>query len=350
MVAPALLSKVLQKALQVATHSWEYGTVAEALLEWNNASLSIWNTPFPSGSIPLAHESSVPALQYAKSHIALDGNTLINADGSSADPASLGVYAVMLGATEEVYATAAKRQADHLLYSVPRYDNGAISHRESVGELWADFIYMVPPFLAYHAVSTSSLSGLKEAANQCRLYGEVLGTESGLWRHIIGPNWSDRGLWSTGNAWAVAGMSRVLATMRHSNYAGETMDEQKYLAEGIKRIVDATIAIDTSPSGLLLNYLDDASWFGEISGTALIAAAVFRMKVLEPGMFGEERYMEWATRKRQEVSNRINQDTGIVGPAVNPLKWDERKEFWAGSPEGQAFVVLMEAAWRDLKG
>jgi hypothetical protein len=36
---------------------------------------------------------------------------------------------------------------------------------------------------------------------------------SGLWTHIRGPVINDPGIWSTGNAWAAAGMMRILATL-----------------------------------------------------------------------------------------------------------------------------------------
>ncbi len=80
----------------------------------------------------------------------------------------------------------------HLLDDVPRWANGAISHRESVAELWADFVYMAPPALAYWAVQAADPALLAEAARQCLLYRDVLGADvdadaAGLWHHIIGP-------------------------------------------------------------------------------------------------------------------------------------------------------------------
>ncbi len=48
------------------------------------------------------------------------------------------------------YDTAAKNQLNYLLQVAPRAPNGAISHRASEAQLWADFIYMAPPFIAYY--------------------------------------------------------------------------------------------------------------------------------------------------------------------------------------------------------
>jgi len=81
MVSAELIGAVLQKAIQVATHSWEYGTVAEALLEWNSPKLSIWNDPFPNGKIPTLNAENVSALSYVKPFIRTDNITLVDGDG-----------------------------------------------------------------------------------------------------------------------------------------------------------------------------------------------------------------------------------------------------------------------------
>lgn len=211
---------------------------------------------------------------------------------------------------------------------------------------------MVPPFLAYHGVFTNDLNAVKEAARQCVLYRDVLSTEMGVWKHIVnaqeGANdlKDDPGLWSTSNGWAAAGMARVLATMRKSSFTAETADEQDSLLEITRRILDGVMTLDIDSSGLLRNYLDDRMWWGEVSGTALLAATVFRMDVLEPGVFGAT-YTDWAKRKMEVVSRCIDEETGIVRPVVNPLEEGQEKPLEGPSPEGQAFVVLMFAAWRD---
>jgi rhamnogalacturonyl hydrolase YesR len=240
------------------------------------------------------------------------------------------------------------RQETHLLKDVPRWPNGAISHREAYPELWADFVYMVPPFLAYYGVATSSLSVLKEAAQQCKDYHDALVQPSGPWLHIIGNHTQDRALWSTGNGWAAAGMARVVATMKKSAYSAETEAEQGMLTGYIKEIIDGSIKLDTDASGLLRNYLNNTTWWGEISGTSIIAATALRMAKLEPQTFGTS-YVEWAERKMEVVDGKIDATTGVVSPAVDPLNWNNRTQYTTGSPEGQSFVVLLHAAWRDLK-
>lgn len=268
--------------------------------------------------------------------------------GAAGDPPALGIPALMIGETLQPYYSAATRQLQHLMNDVPRWPNGAISHREAYPELWADFVYMVPPFLAYYAVASKDVTLLKEAVNQCKLYHDVLVTPEGPWLHVVGDHVQDLALWSTSNAWAAAGMSRVLATIKKSSYVEEMNDQQASLTGMIKGIVDGAIELDVDSSGLLRNYLNEPSWWGEISGTSLLAATAFRMAVLEPQTFGKK-YTDWASKKLDIVDSKIDQSTGIVAPAINPLKSRDTTPASKASPEGQSFVVLMHAAYRDWK-
>ena len=135
--------------------------------------------------------------------------------GAAGDPVSLGICALLIGQTEKAYFVAASEQAKFILEEVPRWNNGALSHREDIAELWADSMSMVPPFLAYYAVAADKLTLVREACRQCCLYEEVLRPNRGqqLWEHIEGPQAQDMGLWCTGNAWVAAGLCRTLATV-----------------------------------------------------------------------------------------------------------------------------------------
>ena len=97
-------------------------------------------------------------------------------------------------------------------------------------QLWSDFIYMAPPFIAYYGALESGSRGkslLQTAYEQVKLYREVLFDQDvGLWRHIALGQGTDPTHWATGNAWAVAGMLRVLATIQRSS-AVESMTLQQ---------------------------------------------------------------------------------------------------------------------------
>jgi hypothetical protein len=241
---------------------------------------------------------------------------------------------------------------------------------------------MVPPFLAYYGVATNNASVLQASVDQCRLYRQILlanttnsglynplvthpDIASGLWEHIIGPVNEDSGLWLTGNAWAAAGMIRVLATVikAPSKFYQHTPTSANHhlsvnwknqavhnLTTFICEILDAAMLMPMD-GGLLLNYLDDIRWFGETSGTALLASVAYRLSVLAPFLPLADgdvyNYIQWAEDTRFVFGLGHITSNGTATPAVNPLGWGDTTPWTAGSPEGQNFVVMMYAAWRD---
>lgn len=132
-----------------------------------------------------------------------------NRPGSPADPASLGIQALLLSnrrpgrahsslPSPEAYGAAAQRQALHLVQDATKFrlndTHAAISHRYRPAQAWGDFVYMVPPFLAYYGVATRSHDFLRAAVRECELYDAILSTNvtlpggeicAGTWRHIV---------------------------------------------------------------------------------------------------------------------------------------------------------------------
>ncbi len=63
----------------------------------------------------------------------------------------------------------------------------------------SDFIYMVPPFLAYYGVISGNQSLIQESYNQIKLYRNYLfDSNASLWHHILLGPYNDTGHWSTG--------------------------------------------------------------------------------------------------------------------------------------------------------
>ncbi|MCJ1287631.1 hypothetical protein MMC26_006983 [Xylographa opegraphella] len=352
--------KVLDKGLELAAHSWEWGTAAEALLEFHNPELSVFSKdPFPGDELLKVDVEKIPSLVYARKFISTEGEGLCEGDGSTSDPSSLGPSALLLS-----YLPACNRQVRALLQHTPRLPSGAISHRATTAELWSDFVYMAPPFLAHHAVATADPSLLHDAIQQCLLYGTALERNApdtpfhGLWAHILapsaGPEDQDPALWLTGNAWAAMGMARVLAVVRKWGPSRAWQTWQTTLEERIMAILRGAVAAQTKAgfrpaaprAGLLRNYLDVEHASGDAAGTALLAAAVYRMAVLAPERVGAG-LVERADVWREAVSGCVKAEDGLVVPVANIVVWQERDVFWRGSSEGQSFVVMMVAAWRD---
>jgi hypothetical protein len=155
------------------------------------------------------------------------------------------------------------------------------------------------------------------------------------------------------------GMARVLATVEKAPlpiiYGKWKQAATANLTSWIKEIVEGAMGAPAD-GGLLRNYLNDTSGdghgFGEISGSSAIAAAAYRMAVLKPAEFGAA-HIAWADSIRTVLGgcdvegNPHVTSNGTVTPAVNPYSWHSTTPYTIGSPEGNNFVVLMYAAWRD---
>lgn len=77
--------KVIAQAERLATHSWEYGSLSLALIDWYSPEISVFSPgAFPHGEIPLLYVNNTQALAYAKPLIRLSSTTLIDGDGKSA--------------------------------------------------------------------------------------------------------------------------------------------------------------------------------------------------------------------------------------------------------------------------
>lgn len=359
MLTYEVIAKVAARAKELAAHSWEFGTAAEALLELENPELSVFRKhAFPRGKISSV-DKRCQSLTYVAQYIQMDGSkTLCEDDTGVADPASLGVSAILLGQHHPEYLAAAQRQVRYLLEEAPRYGEIAISHRIDVEEVWADFLYMVPPFLAFYAVAVNDNMIMGAAVAQCEAYYEELAQKDeslpdhGLWRHIAGPTHDDPGYWSTGNGWVAAGLTRVLATLiKWEPTRGIDSRGVVSLKKKIRDLIDGVITTDLHrhEEGLLPNYLhtmDNEPWFGDVAGTALLTSAVYRMMVLDYDHCRP--YRQWADKKSKAVFRCVDTASGIARPAVNSLKHAQREPLMTGNPEAQSFVILLWAAMRDF--
>nr|WVH01936.1 glycosyl hydrolase family protein [Naematelia aurantialba] len=256
------LDNVYSVMQNISQYSWENGTKSEAILERTYPSLSIFSSTAPlplpaslpqddiSQIIDIAHTTlnNRPASNTSAS--AHGGSSLLS-DGAASDPASLGVAILLANwSTDNAlwnnvgYGDAATAELNYLLYDVPRSSEGAISHRADQVQFWSDFVYMVPPFLAYYGALQGNQTLLQEAYTQCSLYRAQLRQSNGLWNHIEGGTTQNGGAsdprpWSTGNAWAAAGMLRVLATIQWSSFASQMSSEVTDLQTWVEEILTA---------------------------------------------------------------------------------------------------------------
>lgn len=77
-----LISNVIMQGRLLASHSWEYGALSEALLEWYNPEFSVFSRDaFPAGQVPVLQVGDIQSLSYAIPHIRINSTTLIDGDG-----------------------------------------------------------------------------------------------------------------------------------------------------------------------------------------------------------------------------------------------------------------------------
>lgn len=106
-------------------------------------------------------------------------------------------------------------------------------------------------------------------------------------------------------------------------------------------------------SGLFNNYADNSSTFQDASSTALMASTVYRLSLIS----NIHTHLPAAEKSRKALSSSSGSTNsssfdnmahfssdGWLTPVVNPESFGQQGQ---NSPEGQAFVVEMQAAWRD---
>ncbi|GAA5912049.1 uncharacterized protein JCM6883_007091 [Sporobolomyces salmoneus] len=360
---------------RTASYSWEIGTHLEALISFSFPSLSVYSSAFdkisPSTSpLPTQVLSSVSYL-IAQSPPSSSQLQIVR-DGSAADPVSIAPFYVLSnytlednedtlptnasdvqGARKETVIQAVNNQVEAILQRTPRTSDGAISHRSESTELWSDFMYMVPPFLAYYGVMTKNTSLIDEAYTQSRLYRQYLLAPSiGLWRHIALGSSPDPGLWSTGNGWAANGMLRVVGALQNSDYEDQYSSEIQDLTEWTREIIDAAWK-QPMRDGLLYNYLNETDSFAECSGTAALSAATYRLSQLTSNYSRSTSLTAAESAYQTILSYHLSSPQGVRAPVVNPMDYSSQLQNVRNdasgnvSPEGEAFVLMMEASRRD---
>lgn len=331
----ALVSLVEADLAQRANQSWELGTRSQALLELNAnvySVLSDYLLPPPSTIPENLNDAMTTVLGIAKSVVAnrnisnggrVGPQPLIN-DSAAGDPASIGMAVLLANWTGQGrsdgynYSGAAQDQLDFLFQDVPKTSDGAISQRTEQLQLWSDFVYMVPPFLAYYGMISNNQTLLSEAYNQILLYRNYLRdpNANNLWHHILLGSGTDEGHWATGNGWAAAGMLRVLGTIQNSQYANSMKSEQNDLAKWVTEIQDGMYG-GLDANWLFRNYPDQnlsATNFYDASSTALMASTVYRLSLIR----NIHTYLPLAEKSRKALSApSSSSSSNTVGAAID---------------------------------
>ncbi|KAF8317437.1 hypothetical protein DL93DRAFT_2077103 [Clavulina sp. PMI_390] len=383
-LSPETIDLVDQVLSVAATHSWEIGTRETALLELKSPKYFLYDS---SSSIPPpALTSSEDIDDISECFDSVDsvlakkpaGIETFFKDGAVGDPASVGIPFLIRIATggsslSSNYSIATDQELNHLLNVQRENSTGAISQREPPEpvQIWADFVGMAPPFISYYGAINNNQSLVQLGYDQVADYRTLLLDSSvGLLQHIVlsggsGTAAQDHGHWGTGNSWFVMGLLRVERIIALSQYARQMAQQRTTLLQWALEITNAAWSYQAN-TGALYNYIDcvalgnanTTKCFEDSAGTALMAANTFRLaqilysdeactstldvggKILFPNLLAAE-------RAREYIVNHVNTTTGIVWPIVNPLNWAVELAEGGTSPEGEAFVLLLQAAYQD---
>ncbi|WFD42617.1 hypothetical protein MPSI1_001263 [Malassezia psittaci] len=368
----------ISSLLMAQRASWEQGVTQSAILETYYPQWSVFqkssDTTYPSQQ---ASQSGIPNQYLSLAYHSIAGQdrngrlaTTITGDealtqGASQDSASCG-EGVLIGSwiiegfqnnqpdSNGYWGGAVTRELDYLMRDVSRSSNGVLSQRAARGDIqiWSDQTYMGPPFFATYGLMTNNATLFEYAFDQIGGIRNALllrqGPGKGLWGHIMNytniyvPHWIDERAWLTGNAWAAAGLLRVMAAAQHSS--NQTVQQKgQGLSANVEEILNAAFPFIDQNSGLFHNVVNDTSTFLDGSGSALMGYAVFRLGSMVPS---SRTHIDMAEKTYQTLQKSLDPygtyTNGIL--TVNELS--------SGSPgatstESLAFLALLASARRD---
>lgn len=144
-----------------------------------------------------------------------------------------------------------------------------------------------------------------------------------------------------GNAWAAAGMLRVLATIQASPFSSDMSSQQNDLGDWVSEIHDAMYPHLNTTVNLFYNYADDINTFLDAASTALLASTVYRLSLLR----SVHTHLPTAEKCRKTLFSSNSSglmhfsSDGWLTPVVNPDSFGNQG---SDSPESEAFVVELQ--------
>lgn len=312
-----IVEKVKRATLSMSRYSWEQGVAAQALLELGETELAL-----------LMAKDAVTR-QIPDGRLGMMGDT-----GAVTDPAANGIPVMKAYelTRDIVFLKAHERMLDWLLHTAPRSETGILYHVTDHRQFWVDSFYMAPPYLA-------AAGHPGEAIRQIEGFRDALWhPDAKLYSHI----WDDdkeayarEDFWGVGNGWAAVGMTRVLASLP------DTMQDEKNSLEGyIRDVIDGCLPY-LRADGLFHDVVDDPETFVETNLSQMLAYAVFRG--VGSGWL-DARYRQHAEAMRRAAHGKVD-EYGLVQGVCGAPHFDHP----GTAVEGQAFFLLMEAAYRDLQ-
>lgn len=310
-----LLRRAARAALCMQRNNWEQGVLAQAFLEWGDGETAIL----------LAREAAYRQDERGRC-------AQIGGSNACTDPCAVGEALEYARArtADPLMEQAVGRLLNWAVQLAPRNGSGVIYHVDNAPQFWADSMYMLPPFLVRMGRCELALAQIDGWWNA--LYDPG----AGLMRHIWndGSKQFDRAaFWGAASGWTVAAFARVIALLPQ-----EYASARRLLADRLNGLIDAMLR-HMRPDGLFHDVLDDPASFVETNAAQMLAYAIFRGVQLD---VVPRTRLDPAMAMRAAAHAKVD-SFGLVQDVCGAPAFDRP----GVSAEGQAFLILMEAACRD---
>lgn len=308
--------KVMMAMLSTQKQNWEHGIATQAFVE--------------IGDVPMMTLMAKEAVLRQDSDGRLAVLGIANGITDSATPGEA-VLRTSILLKDEKLKEAAERMLNYFFSQAPKTKEGLIHHSHHGPEVWADSMYMLPPFLAYAGFP-------KEAIKQLNGIREHLWIED---LSLFAYRWNDETqaisngkIWGLANGHALHGMTKLI------EYLPVSMEhERALLISNVKQHLKGCLNV-MRDDYLFHDALNDPHTFIETSLSERLAYTLF--KGIEQGWLNQQ-HLDTALNMRKAVYSSINEFgfiTGIPGPPSYSTG--------GTSTEGQAFFLMMEAAYESL--
>ncbi len=308
------IKQVSQTLLTMQRYSWEQGLTAQAFLELGDTKTAIM----------LARD--------AVQHQSADGRLACLRDNEGVtDPAANGdvLFVAAHITNDPALQTGLEAMLKYLKQTAPRALDGTLFHVTDAREVWVDSMYMAPPFLVVAGQledAIQQINGIKK-----RLWN----ADAGLYAHIWNEDQNSlkrSAHWGVGNGWAAAGITRVIRTLAESH-------DRRLLESHVKEIIDGCLVYQRQ-DGLFHDVVDQPDTFIETNLSQMLAYSMYRGVA---GGWLPLAYKKIANKMRKVVHQKVDASGYVQGVCAAPT-FDRP----GTAPEGQAFFLLMEAAWKEI--
>lgn len=312
-----MLKKAKLALLAMQRNPWEQGVAIQAFLE-----LSEYDTVFA-----LAKEAAYRALP--------DGRpAMISVMNCVTDPCSAGEG--MLFAAEQTQDPELKSACRALLTwtleQAPRNHDGILYHISDKPQFWVDSMYMLPPYLA-------ASGRYSEALHQLNGYWDALYCKDRRLMHHI---WDDdkkefarADFWGIGNGWTVAALARMIDLLPKNM----RKERDEFIAKACM-LIDSLITY-MRPDGFFHDIVDNPDSFVETNLSQMLSYSIFRAII---SGWAKSEWLTAAEKMRLAAHSKLD-IYGLVRDVCGAPTFDKP----GVAPEGQAFFLMMEAAFAKLK-